>query len=158
MNRPVKVSCEANRSRDQVSSESFMELQILTKDGDLDWKLENSQLHESRQWITFYVNNIRKGVQKSIALMLSNYRISFSEPENRHLEREIDILIAIYRGRINTKPWRQIGVALGVPLHDLNALDARKPRSLQEKVCMVLGKWLKDNPRRSLREISSVWN
>ncbi|XP_033731503.1 uncharacterized protein LOC117321141 [Pecten maximus] len=104
MNHPLKVSCEDKRSRDQLSSESFMELQILTKDGDLDWRLENSEPHLNRHWITFYVNNISKGVQKSIAVMLSNYRISFSEPENRHLEREKDILIAIYRGRINTKP------------------------------------------------------
>ncbi|XP_021354449.1 uncharacterized protein LOC110450960 [Mizuhopecten yessoensis] len=135
-----------------------MEIHILTKDGDLEWKLENTKLCENRGFITFDVNNIRKGVKKAVAVMLSNYRISFSEPDNEHLEREKELLLGIYKDRIYTKHWRHIGIALGMTQHYLNNVENKKPRSLQEKVCIVLGRWLKDNPSRSLRHVQSVWN
>ncbi|XP_033751158.1 uncharacterized protein LOC117335333 [Pecten maximus] len=152
---PIFVEYVGKRRTDWLSLESFMELQILTKTGDLEWKKESTRTERHDNVVE--LKSLEAGVKAAITVSLSDYKTLFADASNQHLERGRKTLMNIYKGLIPAKHWRQIGKYIGVSEQQLARLENMKPRSLEEKTCLVLGHWLKKNNGRDLGEIKHIW-
>ncbi|XP_060067809.1 uncharacterized protein LOC132548013 [Ylistrum balloti] len=154
---PIIVEYVGKERTDELSSEHFMEIQLLTKTGDLEWRQESTWAPNNDRDNTVELDSLKAGVKMAVTIRLSDYIVSSAKITNRYLERERGTLLGIYKKNIPTKHWKQVGRSLGVPQHKLAKIENTKPRSLEEKACLVLRYWLRENHGRGLQDIQNIW-
>ncbi|XP_033730017.1 uncharacterized protein LOC117319295, partial [Pecten maximus] len=133
------------------------EIKLLTKEGDIEWKeaLSGTQTYPSD--LSVHIDCLRRGVKTSITASESNFVTSLQRKSDRCLEHEKRILLGVYRKHIPTQNWRKVGRNLGFSLERLTQIEMKKPRTLEEKTCIVLQEWVKQNRGRGLYEIRETW-
>ncbi|XP_033729893.1 uncharacterized protein LOC117319165 [Pecten maximus] len=153
---PITVQFRRNRHY-QLQTGDVPEIKLLTKVGDMEWKegIPGTQTYPSD--LSVQIDCLRRGVKTSITACESNYVIMLHRNSNRYLEHEMEILSEVYRKNIPTQYWRQVGCNLGLSQERLTQIEMKKPRTLEEKTCIVLQEWLKQNRGRGLYEIRESW-
>ncbi|XP_033730023.1 uncharacterized protein LOC117319299 [Pecten maximus] len=130
---------------------------MLTKVGDMEWKEGIPGIQTYPSDLSVQIDCLRRGVKASVTACESNFTVALQRKSNIFPEQEKRILSAVYRKTIPTQHWRQVGRNLGLSHERLTQIEMEKPRTIEEKTCIVLHEWLKQNRGRGLYEIRETW-
>ncbi|XP_069119237.1 uncharacterized protein [Argopecten irradians] len=145
------------KTHHQIQTGNSPEIKLLTKEGDLEWKEGVAGERTIQTDLSIQIGCLRKGVKTSVTVCESDYIDVLQGKAGRHLEHVKGILSGIYKKTIQTQNWRKIGSNLGIPQDRLTEIELKKPRTLEEKTCIVLQDWLQTNKGRGLHEIRKSW-
>ncbi|XP_060074547.1 uncharacterized protein LOC132554253 [Ylistrum balloti] len=154
---PTTVMYIRKEEQEHLPTENMPEIKLLTKEGDLEWKEGVTGRQTAGKDLCVEIDSLQKGVKISVSACESNYVRNLARTANKCLDHNKKILFGIHRKFIPTKHWRQIGHALGFSQESLAKIENKKNRSLQEKTCVVLERWLRLNPGKNLYEILTDW-
>ncbi|XP_069105236.1 uncharacterized protein [Argopecten irradians] len=151
---PVDVQFRRKRN---ITTGDESEFKLMTKECDLDWKEGNPGARTLQTDLSVRMDCLKKSVKTSITVCKSDYLTVNLELYNNILDHQKGSLLCIYNKTIPTQHWRKIGRNLGFSQKWLTELEVRKPRTLEEKACVVLQKWLKKNKGRNLFDVRERW-
>ncbi|XP_069103974.1 polycystin family receptor for egg jelly-like isoform X2 [Argopecten irradians] len=150
---PIAVQFRRKRNIPTCGDES--QFKLMTKQGDLEWKEGNPGARTFQTDLSVQIDCLKESVRTSITVCKSGYLTLFHK--KTYLDHQKGILLCIYNKTITTQHWRKIGRNLGFSQKWLTELEVRKPRTLEEKACVILQQWLRGNGGRNLFDIRERW-
>ncbi|XP_069102137.1 uncharacterized protein [Argopecten irradians] len=149
---PIAVQFRRKRN---ISTGNDSEFKLMTKEGDLEWKEGTPGARTFQTDLSVQIVYLKESVKTSITVCKSDYvRLLHKK---KYLDQQRGLLLCIYNKTIPTQHWRKIGRNLGFSQKWLTELEVHKPRTLEEKACVVLQQWLRENKGRNFFDVRELW-
>ncbi|XP_069104885.1 polycystin-1-like protein 2 [Argopecten irradians] len=149
------IAVQFRRKRNIPTSGDDSEFKLMTKEGDLEWKEGIPGPRTFQTDLSVQIDSLKESVKTSITVCKSDY-VSLLH-KKAYPDKQKGIMLCIYNKTIPSQHWRKIGRNLGFSQKWLTDLEVRKPRTLEEKACVVLQKWLRENKGRNLFDVRDLW-